>query len=416
MRRRIGYIVASVTALLSGATWSSCSNDDAASPAKDGGADSGGSGGQGGAGFGGATGGAAGQGGEGNDGGSSGTWGASPTWEPIPGTAVGCTFERMTNAASVRFFQWEACSWTDGCEQAVFNENVFGASATFVRSSVVVDDGTTVRAGLTMWSPKNMAIVASDDGMGLDAIRVTGGKFDCRVAATSVWKQRFAVHVQDLWTSEALRRASSATIGAMATPPVVFTIPEAAARRAARSSPSSATTAGSGGGHPPTASAPSPPTDGSDFPDLRQGLLQGPVVEYTGITTTGPLFLMEEFLLDDGGGIHAQERTQTAFRQRRRTWRRRTRTTTTGQPAFANSHVGFMRGIGRKGLNLYDSVELWATLYSTNPTNLIPELIAPLSFTSMPVMLGGWGDLATVDTAPPEGGMAVGIGPLVASR
>ncbi len=143
---------------------------------------------------------------------------------------------------------------------------------------------------------------------------------------------------------------------------------------------------------------------------------QGPAVEYTGITTTGPLFLMEEFLLDDGGGIHAQERTQTAFRQRRRTWRRRTRTTTTGQPAFANSHVGFMRGIGRKGLNLYDSVELWATLYSTNPTNLIPELIAPLSFTSMPVMLGGWGDLATVDTAPPEGGMAVGIGPLVASR
>ncbi len=372
---------------------------------RDGGAESGGAGGLGGSGaFGGVTGGNGGQGG--GSGGSSGVWGASPTWEPIPGTAVGCSFERMTNAASVRFFQWEPCSWTDGCDQAVFNESVFGQNATFIRTSIVVDDGTTVRAGLTMWSPKNIATVANDDGMGLDAIRVTGGKFDCRIAATSIWKQRFAIHVQDLNVKQFAGIVGD--IGNMTTAPVVFTIPEPPPPGGTQQfvlgderwlwwwTP---------GDRLSTVSA----TDGSDFQIFAKATLQGPVVEYSGPATTGALFLAEEFTLDDGGGIHARIAYSDGVSPTQAYLVPNDPNDDYGEPAFAHTHVGFMKGIGRKGLNLYDSVEIWATPYSTNPSELQPEKVGAFPYTSTSYLVGGWGHLGTGTKIPPndELGLAV---------
>ena len=218
----LGFVASLVTA----AIWGACSGEQTASPAKDGGAEAGGTGAQGGSSAAGGTLSSGGKGGTGGSNADAGDWGPAPTWEAIPGTAVGCTFERMTNAASIRFLEWEPCTWTDGCEQAVFNALLFGTNAAFTSPSMVVDDGTTVRAGLTMVQFQHrMAMVVGDDGMGLDAIRVTGGKPDCNLAATSIWKQRFAIHVQDPTAAKHFGGILG-DVGAMNVSPVEFTIPE----------------------------------------------------------------------------------------------------------------------------------------------------------------------------------------------
>jgi hypothetical protein len=185
------------------------------------GADGGGTGALGGTASGGGSGG--GSGGTAGAPSDGGKWGEAPKWEAVPGTAVGCTFERMTNAAKVRFFEWEPCSWTEGCEQAVFNEGVFGQDATFIITSLVVDDGTTVRAGLTMWAQYNIATFVGDEGMGLDAFRVTGGKLnECKLAAVSVWGKRFGVELSS-WNSDQWGGIVG-EIGAMASAPSLFDI------------------------------------------------------------------------------------------------------------------------------------------------------------------------------------------------
>lgn len=388
---RRAYAVGLVAALGSGVAWWSCSVQEDASAAKDGSAEAGGSAALGGGGIGGATGDAGGLGG-----GSSGGWGASPTWESIPGTAVGCTFERMTNAASVRFFKWEPCSWTDGCEQAVFNHDVFGQNATFIRTSVVVDDGTTVRAGLTMWDQKNIATFVGDDGMGLDAFRVTGGKYDCRLEAMSVWGNRFAIEVSSIEVDD--WGGILGDIGVMSVPPKTFDIaspPVGGPQQYVLGSdrwlwwwtPADRLS---------TVSA----KDGSGFQIFAKVALEGPAVAYSGMTTTGPLFLAQELALEDGGQAQGRIAYSDGVAPMKPYLTPADPSDDYGFPAFANSHVGFMKGIGRKGLNSYDSVQIWATPYATNPSELNPELIGAYAYANMGLLVGGWGHLATIEGEP----------------
>lgn len=191
MFQRHMLTLAVAAALAAAVGWVACSARHAAPPARDAGADAGstGVGGGGGSGAGGgtgATGGAAGAAGSPADGGE---WGAAPVWKAIPGAAAGCAFERMVNAAQVRMFKWEPCSWTTGCQQAAWNTGIFGQKANFIRTSTVVDDGASVRVALTMWWEHHMGLVAREDGIGVDAVRVAGDNLDCLVTGTSVWKE-----------------------------------------------------------------------------------------------------------------------------------------------------------------------------------------------------------------------------------
>jgi hypothetical protein len=403
--RRLVLVLALSGAVTAALGWAACSSEEqAAPPGKDGGAGAGGTGGLGGNG---ATGGTLPSGGTGGSGGlpgDAGEWGALPVWEGFPGSAVGCTYERLTNAAQIRFFKWEACSWTEGCEQALFNPVVLGQDANFIRTSVVVDDGTTVRVGLTMWTKHNVAIIAGDDGMGLDAFRDTSGDFDCRLAATSVWQDQFAIHLQD---HDAKHFGGIVgTVGQMAASPVVFTIPE-----------------------PPPVGGPQQfvlgndrwlwwwtpvdrlstvsSKDGSDFQMFAKAV--GSIMGYSDSATTGPLFLAQEYELNEAGS-HVQGKIaySDGVSPMKPYLVPPDPNDDYGYPAFANSHVGFMKGIGQKDVNLYDSVEIWATPYSADPSQLKPELVAGYPFTNMHPMVGGWGRLGTA-TSMPDGSVGVGI-------
>jgi hypothetical protein len=56
-----------------------------------------------------------------------------------------------------------------------------------------------------------------------------------------------------------------------------------------------------------------------------------------------------------------------------------------------------MKGVGRTGPYTYDHAEIWATPYSTNPSDLNPELVGGYAYTAMGPLVGGWGRLATVE-------------------
>jgi hypothetical protein len=389
---RRGLVVFALAAsAVPAATWWACSSGEAASPAKDGGADAAGSGGLAG---GGGTGGTTPSGGTGGSAYDGGEWGATPNWEGVPGTAVGCTFERMTNASSVRFLKWEPCPWTQGCEQAVFSESLFGQNATFIRSSVVVDDGTAVRAGLTMWSPRNIATFVGDDGMGLDAFRVTGGKPDCRLEAMSVFGKRLAVEVSSPKVDAF--GGILADIGAMTSPPATFDIasPPAGGPQFCLLGDSRWLWWWTPTDRFSTVSA----SDGSEFQIFATAL--DPIMGYSVPATTGSLFLAQEYELMGGGHVQGKIAYSDGVSPMKPYLVPPNPNDDYGYPAFASTHVGFMKGISQKDINLFESVELWATPYSEDPTALKPELLAPLPFTSMSNLAGGWGRLGTLAQMP----------------
>jgi hypothetical protein len=67
-----------------------------------------------------------------------------------------------------------------------------------------------------------------------------------------------------------------------------------------------------------------------------------------------------------------------------------------GSPSYANSHLVWARGINPKDINTFDSVELWASEFSDDPTKLQPYKVDAFLYASMPYeYVGGWGYYAT---------------------
>jgi hypothetical protein len=60
-------------------------------------------------------------------------------------------------------------------------------------------------------------------------------------------------------------------------------------------------------------------------------------------------------------------------------------------PVYAHSHIAWMRGIHMKGVNLYDSVEVWASPWSPVPSKLQPKKLGDYPLTSTAEGVGGWG-------------------------
>ncbi len=74
-----------------------------------------------------------------------------------------------------------------------------------------------------------------------------------------------------------------------------------------------------------------------------------------------------------------------------------------GSPMYANSHLGFFRGINRQDINTYDSVELWASPYSDDPAKLQPTKLATTGAQSIPIgRTGGWGFAAFPTLTTPD--------------
>lgn len=147
--------------------------------------------------------------------------------------------------------------------------------------------------------------------------------------------------------------------------------------------------------------------DGSDFQMFAKAV--GSVMEYAGPTTTGPLFLAEEFDQLDGGHVQGIIAYSDGVSPMKPYLVPPDPDNDYGEPVFANSNVAFMKGIHQTGVNQYDSVEIWTTPYSTDPTQLKPRKVAALPFQDMPPVLGGWGRVATSTLMGGDAGIGLGI-------
>ncbi|MBK7585059.1 MAG: hypothetical protein IPI67_33325 [Myxococcales bacterium] len=383
--------------LLAGATWVACGSETSGETSSGGADAGGGTAGTGGPSWGGG-GAAAGGGGSGASGGSAGDggidWGADPKWEPTGQMAAGCTIEQLKNADEVKAFVWKPCAWAANCEEATFNPKLVGADPGF--SANVHDDGMITRIALAFTFSKIVTVVSDSKGSVLTALRGAEGPEKCVFAAASLWGNRFAVVVTQLGLSSyggilGESGAASESVFTLVSPPPGSPqrYPLAEKRWLWWWAPASRFS---------TVSA----VDGSDFTIFaKEG--SGQTALLSGPTSAGSIFLFDEFVLLDGGDA-----------QRRVSWSDGKLPPAAyltppvpaddlGFAAFADTHVGVMRGINRKDINKYDTVEVWASPFSADPAQLKPELVAKLGFTSTPELAGGHGVLAALTSIEANG-------------
>jgi hypothetical protein len=383
-------------------SWWSCSSDERADGmgGHDGGAEGGGAAGTsptGGAGGGGATGGS---GGSNSDGGID--WGVDPKWESTSASAVGCPIERLTNAAELRVFAWQPCSWSpNDCAQAVFNPKLVGTDARFTPSSSVHDDGVTVRLGLAFQFSSPQSIFADSEGSGLDGVRLDAPSTQCLLASASVWGSRFGATVALLQTQQ---------LGGM--------VGELGQQGDLKAFTLSAQPPGGPGAYimgtdrwvwwwsPASALTSVSAVDGSGYAEFASSKSPAPWVYLGPPVSTGTKFLIDAQEGDDAGMAHESILISDGIAAPQTYLKAPDPKDNYGMPIYANSHVAFFRGIGIQDINVYDSVELWTSPYSETPAALQPVKLATIASQSMPThgaRAGGWGFAAFSAFVPPNG-------------
>jgi len=340
----------------------------------------------GGGGTGGAAPGGGGSGGTGSSGADSG-WGAAPKWESTGQQAAGCAIDFLANASEITALTWKPCAWSAECEEAVFNPALVGSDPGF--SGDARDDGKSARLSLSFLFSNVVTLALGADGALVAALRTTSAK-DCWLTQSSLSATTLGVAVARVAEHDFGGVLLGLTAGAAA--PKAFTLvnpPPGTPQRfplgesrwlwfwapVERFSTVSA-------------------VDGSDFTMFAKAT--GETAMLAGPVAAGNIFLFDEWVVFDGG-----------------TWQRRiswsdgklppapylTPTVTAddfGFAAFANSHLGFMRGINRKDINKYDSVEVWSSPFSADPKQLQPAFLAKLPFTGTPELSGGHGVVASL--------------------
>jgi hypothetical protein len=380
--------------------WVSCSGKQSSGNTRDAAAGTGGSGagadGSGGTVSTGGSGATAGSGATGGGGGAGGDWGAAPDWEPTNLVAAGCPIERLANAPQVRFWKWKPCSWSPAdCEEAVFNPDLVGTSPNYRGlASVVQDDGTDVRVGLAFDMVGYDALFGSADGTGEVGIRTALPATKCAIGAVSIFGNRFGVQVfRELKQYSAEFGGVLGDLDGPAKSQVAFT--------ASQVNPGAIVQGGWLGsarwiwwlatyGYS-TVSA----VDGSGYIEFVTMKSPGNFVYLGPPITTGKLFLFDAFVGDDAGLAHGRIFYSDGIAAPQVYLEPTEPDTYYGRPIYANTYVGFFKGIGFQDVNSYKSVELWASPYSDDPSQLKPVKLGTIPDNSMAAEpAGGWGHAA----------------------
>jgi hypothetical protein len=328
--------------------------------------------------------------------------GKDPVWAPIAATPAGCAVERVTNPAEVRAFSWAPCEGTPVCEQVVFTPAFDGVSPT--ANSSVREGGGVTRLALSFYdATKYYTIFVDQDGWLIDGYRVErGGAAHCLIGSGAWWASRYGVVVitADPDPSKVKVGGLLHTFGA-AGPPLSFDVTPT-----------------------PTGVGPGAQAMGSDrwmwryYPDKLLSMrttdgagaatVAGPadptILALGNPVSVGPSFLFSEVELPEGGALRGFIASSNGV-DPPTPYLASTDGSFYDFPAFADTHVAWLRGIGIVNVNKYQAVEVWASPYSEDPGALAPYKVDDYPATSMSYTIGGHGRLAAPSTvdAPVHG-------------
>jgi hypothetical protein len=332
-------------------------------------------------------------------------WGADPKWELTTAVAAGCPVQRLVNASELRILAWQPCAWSSAnCEEAVFNPKLVGSDPGYTPASEVHDDGSEVRIGLNFGFQAVAALIARRDGWGVDGIRNHFEPAECHLWGINLFGERFGVMVapfDDSPFGNGPKGGVLGRIGATIDSPVGFTIPVPTAgygpgeRRMGQ-----ARWAWRWGDSGRLTSVSS--TDGSGFAEFATSSPRGPFLMIPFVVNTGRRFLFDVYELHDGGAVQSTIQSSDGIAPAEPYLVPASPDEHYGFPAYANSHVAFIKGINMRDINLFDRTELWASPFSDNPDELAPVKVADLPYQSMALIAGGWGRVVTPN-GPAEG-------------
>ena len=321
--------------------------------------------------------------------GSGGIPGATPVWAPF-GTVKDCGIERLGNPHDVPSFVWGPCPDASdaACEEAVFSPLGGLRNGNDAIAGGVHDDGQVVRVH-TKERDDSVVVFSDEQGATLEAFRSKTPK-TCALWTGSLWSQRYGVAVgtYDVGITD------GGVVGRFGDSPVVFQIDPL-----------------SGGGPQgyemgasrwtwwwqPQGMVSVSALDGSGFTQFSFAKAStGPVFAASNPVSAGSSFLSVEYVLK---GDHAaphivisdglaptQDFVPVAADGE------------DANPAFADSHVAWFRGYGRKDLNVYEKVEIWASPWAEQGASLTPYKVADFpnnwNETTVYAFRGGWGRLA----------------------
>jgi hypothetical protein len=375
------------------------SGGNAGEAGRAGGAGAGGSSGQGGTGKGGTTlqGGQAGQAGQAGASGQGAT-GGQENPPPLKWKEIGKIQEypifRLQNPASFRAFEWKPCDWTDvpGCEQASFNEHFLSWKPNIAVFVGAHDDGEKVRAILVTYRyDQQIAAFLEEDGAVVDAF--FNDNIEFKLSIPDIWGRNYgiAAGMVKKARSGAILGNEDGTIqlmnwdnsGVLAGSLVAWVA--MGTKRFAGEWQNYGLQSYS-------------MKDGTQnrFVEILKLTPNG--LGVLDITSAGDYFLYNLFdynqpsqssfprtMISDGKNPGIQYTTPPSG-------------ASDGNIKFADSHVAWLRGFNQKDTNVFEKVELWASEFSPDPSQLKPYKVSDVTgganTTSNWALHGGWGRLA----------------------
>lgn len=290
-----------------------------------------------------------------------------PVWEPF-GAAGGIVFEHLKNASDLRLFRWTPCPEVQNCQVAEFvNPALCGDKPNVQPTSIVNDDGMTVRAAIGLFrSDYGLAVAVDDEGRVLEGFRCRDPNGVCNLMMPGLWGKRFVVDV--LESQYQMLHLALGSFDALPGSPTTID--------------SSGFAAGSPGERrmgtsrlvyrwtPGTRLWSVSNVDGADLKVFAAVTSDASVWEIGAPDSTGTYFIFDEAL--DVGGQFATRIEISDGITAAVPYIVPVQGEYVGSPRYAHSHVCWLRGTQMESLYSFGKVEIWASPFDPDPSKLQP--------------------------------------------
>lgn len=315
--------------------------------------------------------------------------GADPIWQFYPEQVGGCNVERLENPADVRLFEWASCDGVSDCQRMVFLPPFEDVSSQPWTTAVDTPDGTKIALSLNE-SATNYTYVlfANSDGRLFDGFRqfIGNGSDSCGITQGMLSTSRYgfmALHeitqAQFRWAG--LLASLETHEGAVFEPTWPLGDPHESALGAKRLffhfGAGNLVSLAAADGSDPEVFAP------FDFQSMqfqehlsaapdrvlwtRSEVVNGSVTWK--IMASDGLVSPVPYLVPADGSFY-------------------------DSAAYSGSYVAWLRGVNQTDINVFDTIELWASPWSADPAGLVPKKVADVPFKNMP---GLWSYVAGHD-------------------